>query len=252
MSGSALARSLGWQASKVSRIEHANQTITDADVKMWCEATGTSGDAAAELHSELRAIRLDEARFKSRLRRGHQELQQAFAGTELAANRIRVFETAVVPGLVQTPDYARALFAGLAALRDTPRDAEEAVQVRMRRQAVLYDSSKTIEILVSESALRNRVASPEIMAGQIDRLVALPGLRAVRFGILPSDAQLEFAPMHGFWLLDDLLNIELLHTEITTQDPADVAHYTKLFTMLWTRAVEGDDARALLLELQTR
>jgi transcriptional regulator with XRE-family HTH domain len=248
-SGKGLAEFVGWQPSKVSRIENAKQTITDSDVKTWCEATGVTGQDETALHGELRAIRLDEARWKSRLRRGHEELQQTVGRIELSANRIRVFETALVPGLIQTPDYARAIFSGLAAMRDTPRDTEEAVQARLQRQAVLYDSSKRIELLVAESALRNRVAPAEVMSGQIDRLLALPGMRTVRFGVLPSTAQLDVAPLHGFSIFDDLLTVEIVHTEITTRNPVDVDLYASLADSLWERAVEGYHARALLLRV---
>jgi hypothetical protein len=65
--------------------------------------------------------------------------------------------------------------------------------------------------------------------------------------VVPLDAELPVPPLHGFWLFDDeLLTIEVLHTEITTSDPTDVQLYRSTVDALWTAAAEGDVARAVL------
>lgn len=141
LSGKRLAELVGWVPSKVSRIQNAEQAVSDADVRTWCAATGVSEEQLAELLAELRAIRLDQARWKSRLRRGHQPVQSEIAQAEAQASTLRGFSTGLVPGLLQTPDYARAVFTTLSALKGTPNDADSAVAERMLRQTVLYDSS---------------------------------------------------------------------------------------------------------------
>ncbi|WP_372495431.1 Scr1 family TA system antitoxin-like transcriptional regulator [Saccharopolyspora soli] len=92
---------------------------------------------------------------------------------------------AVVPGLLQTADYARATFASQADLFDVPRDLDEAVRERLRRQEVLYSPDKEIDILISEAALLHPVAPREVMAAQADRLGMAIGLPNVRIGLLP-------------------------------------------------------------------
>ena len=88
-------------------------------------------------------------------------------------------------------------------------------------------------------------------AGQVDRLLALLGVRTVQFRLLPLGVPLPAAPLHGFWILDDLVNIELLHTEVTTRDPGDVEFYAGLFEQMWDRAAHGEAARAILLATST-
>lgn len=249
LSGKRLAESVGWAPSKVSRIQNAEQTITDDDVRIWCRAAAVSEEDTAELLAELRAIRLEQARWKSRLRRGHQPVQTALAQAEQQSTTLRGFQSGMVPGLLQTPDYARAVFTMLAEIKGAPNDADEAVAARLQRQAVLYDSTKHIELLVTEAALRSPIASPAVMAGQYDRLMALIGARTVRFGIVPLDVQLPAPPMHGFSILDDLVTVEVLNTEVSTRDPDDVKMYGDVLDAMWQVAAEGDDARAILTRL---
>lgn len=93
----------------------------------------------------------------------------------------------------------------------------------MARQNVLYDTSKTIEILVAEAALRYSVAPPDVMAAQLDRLAALIGMPSIRFGVLPLDRAMPYLPMHGYWLLDDVALVENITAEIRIEDADEVA-----------------------------
>ncbi|AIJ26341.1 helix-turn-helix domain-containing protein [Amycolatopsis methanolica] len=259
-SGQGFAAALGWQQSKVSRIELGQQRITDSpnggELQKWADQCGLEAAERDELFAELRALRLDEARWKNRTRQGHGQLQADFGAIERAARSIRVFETALVPGPAQTFAYALSVFRALAKLRKTDRDPQEAAAARMQRQAIMYDPAKDIQLLISEAGLRypppwvgedDYPEWAEVMTGQIDRLLALFGMRSVQLRILPLGQPLPVAPLHGFWILDDLINIELLHTEVTTRDRADVAFYSGLFDELWHRAKHDDEARAILL-----
>jgi transcriptional regulator with XRE-family HTH domain len=250
LSGSELARRLGWQNSKVSRIELARQGVTDADIAAWCGPCQVSDDEESALHDELRAIRMEEARLSGALRAGHAAVQQEVEDREAQATHIRVFDHAVVPGLAQTPEYARQLFIRLAELHDTPRDADAAVAVRMRRQQVLYDPNRHVEMLITEAALRYPPCTKEAMTGQIDRLLGLASQSTVWFGIIPLDTPLVVLPLHGFWIFDDsLATVEILNTEMATTAPGDVALYQKAFDELRAAAVTQERARQILLRL---
>jgi hypothetical protein len=251
LSGYALAAKCGWAQSKISRIETDKQTVTDSDVIAWCTATEASESVALALLEELRDIRLEESRWQRRLSAGNEPILTSAAREEQTASVIRVFEHAVVPGLVQTADYARHVFLGVAELHGSPRDTEDAVRARIRRQDVLYDSSKTIEILMTEWPLRNPICPSAVMAGQVDRLLAVLGLGSARLGIIPQGVQIPAIPMNGFWVVDDQVIVETVNAEITISDPDDVALHERLLGMLWSVAVEGDEARGVLTHIAT-
>lgn len=250
LSGRALADRTGWQPSKISRLENGQQQLSEADHPVWCEGVGVSDEVAAELLAEMRAIRLDEARWKARLRAaGHEGAQVSFGQAERAATVIQNFEAGMVNGLLQTPAYARAMFTKMAKLKGEGGDVDAAVAARMARQGILYVEGKKIVMLMCEAALREPIVPPAAMAAQIDRLVAATAQSNILFGIVPLDVELPFTPLHGFWILDDLLNVELLHTEVNTRDPADVELYQGYIDAMWEVAAKGDEARALLLKL---
>lgn len=246
LSGKQLAEQLGWQASKISKIENARQSVTDTDLVDIGRALNLDAAHVEDLRNELRAIRLEEARWNQQLRVGHRRLQQNVAQADHAASRISVFSLTLVPGLLQTAEYARHVFLSLAELHDSPRDTDAAVRARMDRQQVLYDESKQIELLMTESVLRYPVAPASVMLGQIDRLITVQGLPALRFGIIPLGRQLPAAVAHNFVMKDDTVIVELINTEFTTRDPDDVELYRRYFDTLWEVAAEGDAARVIL------
>jgi transcriptional regulator with XRE-family HTH domain len=247
LSGKELAERVGWHPSKVSKIENGKQDATDADVLTWLEAVGAPESVASRMRDRLREIRIEANTWKRQLRTGHRQRQEYSRDIEGMASTIRVFELVVVPGLVQTAEYARHVFTTAAEFQETPPDTDEAVRIRLERQHALYDSAKTIELLMAESALRYFVCPPEVMVAQIDRLIALLGLPSVRLGIIPLDTRLPTVPTNGFWIVGDTVLIETVDSEINTDSPTDLATYHRLADMLWTVAATGDQARRILL-----
>lgn len=244
--GKEFAERLGWVAPKVSRIENGNQLPADADVVAWLSLADASDEVTAEVRDTLRELRLVRSSWKRRLRTGHTSVQQSILETERTAHRLVMVDLYLVPGLVQTADYAQVVFAKFAALHQSPPDTDSAVLERMRRQEVLYDPGKQVEVLVSQNALRYPVCSAATMRGQIDRLMTLTSLNTVRVGVIPLDAELPIVPLHGFRMIDDAVFVEIHHTEVVTRDADDIALYNRIVSALWTVAVEGDDARAVL------
>ncbi|MDQ0377970.1 helix-turn-helix domain-containing protein [Amycolatopsis thermophila] len=246
VSGKQLAEKLGWHPSKMSRIWSAKQAVSDRDLIAIARGLALPEGKLEELRAELRAIRLDEARWNRQLRGGHSPVQEAVAVSEQQAATISSFALTLVPGLAHTADYARWVFRSLSALHDSPPDTEAAVRRRMERQHILYDESKQIELLTTEHPFRYPVAPAAVMLAQIDRLLALQGI--VRFGIIPAGRPLPAAVAHSFVVRDETVAVELVHTEVVTSDPGDGALYRKYLDALWAQADEGDDARALLSE----
>ncbi|MFF5992945.1 MULTISPECIES: helix-turn-helix domain-containing protein [Prauserella] len=249
--GKDFAAHIGWLPSKVSRIENGRTLPSDADVAAWAVAVGGGDLAQIELRDEVREIRLERGRWKRQLRHGHADLQRSTAKAVHDARSIVMVEFFLVPGLVQTAEYARAVFELAAEMHQTPRDSDDAVRERIRRQDVLYDPDKRVEILVAEAALRYPICPPVAMRAQLDRLGNLAGLAHVRLGVLPLDTVLPTVTMHGYTILDDTVTIEVNHTDVVATDPEDVALYRGITDRLWEAAAEGDDARELLSRVTT-
>ncbi|WP_434099002.1 Scr1 family TA system antitoxin-like transcriptional regulator [Streptomyces xantholiticus] len=117
--------------------------------------------------------------------------------------------------MFQTPQCARHLLAQNAELMRSPRDTDEAVAARMRRQKVLYQPEKLFRVLLWEGALHALICPPDVMAGQVDRLVGLLGVSTVQLGVVPFGAQPPLTAKHGFWIFDEArVIVEAISTEL--------------------------------------
>ncbi|ONI73064.1 hypothetical protein ALI144C_44750 [Actinosynnema sp. ALI-1.44] len=250
LSGTELATVLGWQQSKVSKIERGKQTASDSDVVAWLGAVDAPEPLAEHMRAALRDLQVAQLTWRRQVRDGHRERQEQGVRDAQSAGTIRAVDIMAVPGLLQTPDYARAIFETQADLLGVPNnDIEDAVAARTARQQVLYDRSKHIEILLAEAALLHPVCPVDVLAGQIDRLVSVLGLRHVRVGVLPAYRPIPHLLPHGFTMLDAEVRFESVSGEHRITDPDEVALYRKLTDALWTAAAEGDEARAQFLRV---
>lgn len=253
LTGTELATALGWRQSKVSKIERGRQTPTDTDVVAWLAGLDTPPDTVAELRQQLRDLRIEQVAWRRQLREGHRRRQEQAVRDADAVRVRRGVALMAVPGLLQTPDYARAIFASQADLLGVPvHDIAAAVAARIERQRILYDSTKQIDVLIAESALWYPVSDPAVLAGQFDRLMSLTALPTLRLGVLPAGARLPHLLPHGFWILDDHVLVETVSDELRIEDPDQVAIYRRLLDRLWSVAVEGDQARAVLRAVADR
>lgn len=247
--GKDFADAIGWQPSKVSRLENGRTLPASADITEWLASADAAPEIGERVRDQMRDIRLARDSWKRQLRHGHAGRQRVEAHSEQQAQRIVSVEVMLVPGLVQTADYARAVFAMAAAQHDTPPDTEDAVRERIRRQDVLYAADKQIEILVHELALRTPIAGPDVMRAQIDRVGSLIGLSHLRLGIIPLGTVVPNMTMTGYTIHDDTVRVEINHTEVVTDDPDDLATYLRVTDDLWSVAAAGEAARAILARL---
>ena len=250
LSGNALARRMGVVQSRVWKIENDKLLPTEADIKAWAEATGGRA-AVGELLEMLAEARAEQA-FGTAFRRkgGAATLEERVRATEEQATRIGEFEVAVIPGILQTADYARELLSvasGPRAWGADDADVEDKISVRLRRQEILYGSSKRVQVVLSEAALRVLVTTPETMAGQLDKLMAVSRLPAVELGVIGFGQRIPAYSIGGFRVYDDdLIVVESISKEPDITDPAEVAVYLKAFEALRQAAVTGDGARRLI------
>lgn len=255
-SGNQFAAHLGWQQSRVSKLETGAQLPTEVDIDIWVRETRAGDDVRVELLALLSAARMEYTRVRDEQSRHGLASWQAYRrAVEAEAKTIAEYQPALIPGLVQTTAYAKELLT----LPGRPESATEAdidalIAQRVRRQEILYEPGKRVRLLVGEAALRGRPGAVETLRGQLDRLLMIGGLASVDLGVLPFAAPMPVMPLSGFMLLDeDLALVESLAGEQRFDEPDDVALYRKAFDALMAAAVRGqgltDLIRRVLAEL---
>jgi transcriptional regulator with XRE-family HTH domain len=225
LTGRQLAESQGWHPSKISKIEAGKQTPSLADIESWARACARP-DLAAELGASLRTLEEQYVDFRRLFRAGQRLHQVALAEVEAGAESVRNFENVMIPGLLQTPEYARSMLSERLADIAGVDDVDDAVAARMQRQQILYRSGKRFHFVITEAVLRYLLCPPDVMAGQLDRLVALSTLTTGR--------------------LDRAVHIENFTAAQQLTQPSEIAAYTKLFDQLANTARYGASARAMI------
>ena len=247
LSSKDLATTLGWQPSKASRLENGKQMPSEDDLRAWATGVGADQAVADQLVAQLgeaHAVHLD---WKRRFRRGQAAVQRNYSDLLRDARVIRHFETAYIPGPLQTPEYARRVLAEMVDLHGSDaNDIDGAVTERLARQRYLYEPGRRFEFLISEAVLRYLLVPADVMRGQLDRLQSVIGMPNIWFGILPFGVELPTAPQNSFQLYDDLAIVETFVGETThTGDEADA--YKRAHESLSKHAATGEAARRLIL-----
>ncbi|MGW7196003.1 helix-turn-helix domain-containing protein [Streptomyces chryseus] len=246
LTGKDLAALLGWQRSKVSRLENGKQTAAAEDLAAWATATGAA-DQANDLESRRRGLESQQRSWRRQLATGHRSVQDRYVIEYRSTATMRGYEATVIPGLFQTPDYARHLLMQNAALMRSPRDTEEAVHARMRRQEVLYEVGKLFRVIVWEGALHALICPRDVMAGQLDRLIGLIGMSTVELGIVPLGAPMPLTPKHGFWIFDEQrVIVETINTELQYDSAEELELYRRVWDQLDDAAAYGPKAHRLI------
>ena len=251
LTGRQLATQQGWHASKISKIEGGKQTPSESDIEAWARSCHHP-ELADELIASLRTLEGQYVEFRRMFRAGQRAKQEAIGEIEAAAAFVRNFENVFVPGLLQTPEYARHRLAEGLADFGAADDVDEAVAARMQRQQVLYRSGRRFHFVITEEVLRYRLCPPEVLAGQLDRLVSLSTLTTIRFGVIGFESLLAVAPVHGFHAYDEhVVFVEHLTGELKLTQPSEIATYLAFFDRFARTARYGADARIIITRALT-
>jgi len=252
-----LAARLGVSSAKVVHMETGRRGAKPEDVAAWARLAGLADRDVQDL-----VQRAERAQTEAlHVRRVHQPgglglpaVQRDVAGLEEQARVIRVFQPLLIPGLLQTAEYARRIF--MEGEPDRP-DIPEAVAARMERQAVLYDPGKRFELLVAEAALWWQVAPWPAQARQLDRIRQAATLSTVWLGIVPLGVEAPIFHDHGFSIFDEpaedgdpLVMVETLTFTLTLTEPAVVEEYREAFRRLQAVAVTGPQALEILTRVE--
>ncbi|MFD9910668.1 helix-turn-helix domain-containing protein [Streptomyces sp. NPDC059063] len=242
---------VGWHQSKVSRIETGRSGVKAADVRLLLEAYAVRDPHLRELLVALAGGDDEDGRhhwwhaYRGLLPPAYRD----FISLESQACRVRTLETTVVPGLLQTPEYARAVTrAALGGLPDEQVDA--LVQVRLARQDVLRsDPPLRLSVILDESVLRRPVGGPGVLAGQLRRLLEAARLPQVRLQVLPFAAGEHIGLIGPFVILSfpnisdlDVVVLDHLTSSLYLERKEDLKAYTDAFNSLQGQALSVQDS----------
>ncbi|MDO0931314.1 helix-turn-helix transcriptional regulator [Streptomyces sp. DG2A-72] len=241
----AVARSAVMSASKLSKIETGKLAPTADDVERILTAIGVSDDVKAEYMDAARAVATETTAWRLIQRAGLHKAQRQLKAVETRMTLLRLFQPALVPGLLQTPEYMRAILSRHDDLSEAT--VRETVSARLERQEVLYDISKTLRFVITEPVLRWLIVPPLVMAGQLDRLISLSRHPNIDVRVVPLAGPKHDIPNHAFVIRDDrAVTVETVHAEVIVTDPRDVALYVAKFDGFAEGALHGDGMRTHL------
>ena len=249
ITGGQLATRCGWTHSKSSRIENARTPPTPEDIRRWCKACAAP-EQAADIIAQSRDAESLYTEWRRRVRAGLRQLQDSYVSLYQATEVFRVYSPTLVPGLLQTEGYARALLSKNARFLDVPDDGAEAALARLERSQIIHEPGHRFVLLIEEAALYYRLGDADAMAAQLGHLLTAGALPAVSLGIIPAATDdRAIWPQEIFHIHDDtLVFVELLTAQVKVTQPSEIALYLKAFEQLRAMAVYGAQARALIVK----
>ncbi|MEU2121436.1 helix-turn-helix domain-containing protein [Nocardia niwae] len=217
------ARQLEWSEAKIWRIETGQTSLRGLDVEAMCKVYG----APPDLLEPLRALARD-TKAKGWWTAYGDVIPEGFdvyIGLEEAAARVFTYENELVPGLLQTEGYTRAVIA--AAHPELSADEiDRRVRLRQARQALVNrpDEPLVLDALIDETVLRRRIGGPEVTSGQLDHLLRMAELPNVRIRLVPMDCGYHDGMTSGRFVLLEF------HEARSGEPPEPPVVYLEAFT----------------------
>jgi transcriptional regulator with XRE-family HTH domain len=234
--------------SKVSRMETGHGTATLRDIRDLCELYSVTDESERDRLMSLAREGKQQGWWQS------YELNHFadYVGLEADAVAIRRYQSIVVPGLLQTRDYARVVHEVVIPELSQER-IDEFVEVRMMRQRLLTQNpALRIWIVLDEAVLHRAVGGPRVMSVQLDRLIEATSLPNVTIQIIPYEAGAHPAMDSTFSMLDfagsvpSVVYVEGLVGWIYVDNPQDLARYQQVFERLCAMALTPQESIELV------
>ncbi len=255
LSGRELGSRIGIDQSTVSRIERAEQRVSLPQVIAWSKATEAPEDRQAQILALAEQILTGPTSWEAASETGSTDFGREVAELEARTSLLSNYQPAALPGLLQTPAYARRTLS--AGPQGAPPNLAERVMDRIDRQRVLYDEAKRFRFVIPEAVLRWPYGPPDDPAvldehrEQLARVDWAIGRPNVEVGILPL-APVAAWRTAGFIIFDEVdgdepqVHLEWLTRPYNIFEPAQVEMCRQAFSNLMAEAVTGDEARQLI------
>ncbi|MFF3392483.1 helix-turn-helix domain-containing protein [Streptomyces sp. NPDC002669] len=245
LTGQQLAERLGWQGSKVSRLQSGRTQPSARDIEAWSRACGAPGEAI-DIVAALRQAQEMYTEWRRVQRAGLRGVQQARRPLYERTTVMRVYSSSVIPGMLQTRSYARALLAEISRFNRTPDDSDAAADARVERSRILQRAGRRFPILIEESVLHRQIGGADVMTEQLGHLLRAASLPSVTLGVVPARSGAMW-PLETFTVFDtEQVTVELLTAAITITAPSEVAQYLASHDEMSAVAVHGPGAVRLI------
>lgn len=248
LSSTEVTKRLGWSSGKLTRFERGEwKRPNPRDVQDLCEVYGVTDERRREYLMQLAR----DGRLKGWWDPYDKMLSEAYStyiGLEVEAAAVLNFEPLMIPGLLQTSDYAHGVTEGSAREVDDDEIAKR-VEIRLERQAALRgDEPMRLWTIVDEAALRRLVGGPEVMRAQMAALLKAAELPKLSLQVIPYATGAHASMTGGFAVLqfpepedDDAVYVETPAGELFVEDAEEVSRFHVAFQHLVGNALSPRD-----------
>jgi DNA-binding XRE family transcriptional regulator len=247
-----VAQRIGASDTSVFRWEKGLSRPKPTDVAALLRVYEVGGPPGDELLDMAK-----DARKRGWWHRHRQTLKPGFdsyIGLEAAAAAVRTYASQIVPGLLQTEAYARAIIEAIA-MTNAPATVDDKVAVRLSRQELVTRRSDSIRVVavLDEAVLRRQVGGPELMRAQLRHLVEVSALPNVVLHVVPFAAGAHCAMDGSFYLLQfpepgdpDVAYLEQATSGLVPDDAGALRRYTLMFGTLLGSALSPEESVAFI------
>ncbi|MFE9409359.1 helix-turn-helix domain-containing protein [Streptomyces sp. NPDC006704] len=244
--------------TKIVKIERGFSPVRDPDLHALCDLYDVGRDSPVRVRLLALAKADRERRRASGWWKEYTELGDLIEYIQLedGASTLRTYQNQLIPGLLQTPEYARAVTVAHGAWQD-PDEIEQFVQARLARQARLTDE-KPIELwaILSEAALRQQVGGPATMRQQLERVLDAGEMQNVKIQVLPFKEGAHAAMSGPFVIVGfeepaalDVVYLETVASTLWLEGEEDANRHRSLFDSVRRASLSPEDSRALVSSL---
>jgi transcriptional regulator with XRE-family HTH domain len=247
------AEQLMFSMSKLSRMETGHGVATPRDIRDVCSLYEVTDKAERERMLKLAAEGKQAGWWQS-----YDLPYSTYVGLEAEATAISDFQSSVVPGLLQTADYARAGHEG-AMPRLSSEEIERRIEAKLTRQALLrQDDPPDFSAVLDEAVLHRMVGGPAVMSAQLGRLIEAANRPKVTIQVIPFTLGAHPGVESNFNILEmpsptpGVVFVEGLVGSIYLERSEELTRYRQIFERLQAIALSPKDTIALIAEIRAQ
>ncbi|MDA8371404.1 MAG: helix-turn-helix transcriptional regulator [Nocardiopsaceae bacterium] len=249
-----IAESVGLSVSALSRMENGDRKILPRTVRLLAEPLNLTNAQKNELITLAKEA--EQHGWWTEYGQAVPKWFDSYVGLEAAADSIRTYENELVHGLLQTPEYARAVYLA-AQPHLSEEERERYIELRMARQEVLTSTEcPDLWFILNEAVIRRVVGGPAVMRDQLTRILQTAEAPNVRIQVLPYSIGAHAAMDGRFVLLTlpehtapDLVYIEYSYGSLYLDRKDDLKRYSWMFEQLRADALAPSTSSSLIRQV---